>query len=73
MNSSNNNSMNIVDSIIERLLSVRGEKPGRTINLKEDEIKLLIEKTLVLFKDQKTLIEIEAPIKICGKAKLDYY
>jgi len=63
---SNNNSMNVIDSIIERLLSVRGEKPGRTINLKEDEIKLLIEKTLVLFKEQKTLIEIEAPIKICG-------
>jgi len=58
--------MNVIDSIIERLLSVRGEKPGRTINLKEDEIKLLIEKTLVLFKEQKTLIEIEAPIKICG-------
>jgi serine/threonine-protein phosphatase PP1 catalytic subunit len=61
-----NNSMTAIDSIIERLLSVRGEKPGRTINLKEDEIKLLIEKTLVLFKDQKTLIEIEASIKICG-------
>jgi len=58
--------MNVIDSIIERLLSVRGEKPGRTINLKEDGIKLLIEKTLVLFKEQKTLIEIEAPIKICG-------
>ena len=36
-----------IDSIIERLLSVRGNKPGKTVDLKEEEIKFLIEKSIV--------------------------
>lgn len=30
-----------IDSVIERLLSVRGQKPGAQVNLKESEIRLL--------------------------------
>ena len=38
-----------IDSILERLLSVRGNKPGKTVDLKEEEIKFLIDKTMVIF------------------------
>jgi hypothetical protein len=32
-----------VDNILERLLAVRGNKPGKTVDLKEEEIKYLID------------------------------
>ena len=34
-----------VDNIIERLVAVRGGKPGKTVNLSEVEIKGLLVKT----------------------------
>ena len=33
------------DSIMEKLLSVKGNKPGKLVDLKEEEIKFLIEKS----------------------------
>ena len=50
-----------VDPIIEKLLSVRGNKPGKQVDLKEDEIKFLIDKSLQIIKEQKMLVELEAP------------
>ena len=37
-----------VDNILERLLSVRGNKPGKTVDLKEEEIKYLIDKSMII-------------------------
>ena len=34
-----------VDALIEKLLSVRGNKPGKQVDLKEDEIKFLIDRS----------------------------
>jgi serine/threonine-protein phosphatase PP1 catalytic subunit len=64
---------NDVDSIIDKLLSVKGQKPGRTVELKEDEIKHLIDRSLTVFKEQKMLLELEAPIKVCGDIHGQYY
>ena len=47
-----------VDTIIEKLLSVRGNKPGKQVDLKEEEIKFLIDKSLPLIKEQKMLVEL---------------
>lgn len=62
-----------VDTIIERLLSVRGNKPGKTVDLKEEEIKFLIDKSTASIKEQKMLIELEAPLRVCGDIHGQYY
>jgi serine/threonine-protein phosphatase PP1 catalytic subunit len=55
-----------VDNIIEQLLSVRGARPGRQVNLTENEIRWLCVKAREVFIQQPVLLELEAPIKICG-------
>lgn len=55
-----------VDKILEKLLDVRGSKPGKQVNLTENEIKGLITKSRDIFINQPMLLELEAPIKICG-------
>eukprot|EP00981_Chlorochromonas_danica_P002468 scaffold474_cov169-Ochromonas_danica.AAC.3 len=58
-----------VDHIIEQLLSVRGARPGRQVNLTENEIRWLCIKSREIFIQQPVLLELEAPIKICGKRR----
>ncbi len=55
-----------VDSIITRLLEVRGTRPGRQVQLSEHEIRGLCLKAREIFMSQPILLELEAPIKICG-------
>ena len=62
-----------VDRIIEKLLSVRGNKPGKQVDLKEEEIKFLIENSLPIIKEQKMLVELEAPLHVCGDIHGQYY
>ena len=52
-----------VDQIIDKLLAVRGNKPGKQVDLGEDEIKFLIDKSLQIIKVQKMLVELEAGVK----------
>ena len=59
-----------VDKILEKLLDVRGSKPGKQVNLSENEIKGLIAKSRDIFINQPMLLELEAPIKVCGTAFL---
>ena len=61
------------DNIMEKLLSVKGNKPGKLVELKEEEIKFLIEKSLPIIREQKMLIELEAPLHICGDIHGQYY
>lgn len=56
-----------LDSIIERLLEARGNRPGKQIQLAENEIRQLCVKSREIFINQPILLELEAPIKICGK------
>ena len=53
--------------MITKLLEVRGKKPGKNVQLSEDDIKHLCTKSRELFISQPNLLELEAPIKICGK------
>ncbi|PWA87463.1 serine/threonine-protein phosphatase PP1 [Artemisia annua] len=61
----------VLDDIIQRLLAVKG-KPGKTVQLTEAEIKQLIVASKQIFMDQPNLLEIEAPIKICGDVHGQY-
>jgi len=55
-----------VDNIIEKLLEVRGARPGKQVQLTENEVKQLAIKSRDIFIHQPILLELEAPIKICG-------
>ena len=63
-----------VDSIIERLLAVRGNKPGKAtqVSLKEEEIHLLVNKAREIFMAQPVLLELEAPLKNVGDVHGQY-
>jgi hypothetical protein len=55
-----------LDNVIARLLEVRGSKPGKNVQLTENEIKGLCMKSREIFLSQPVLLELEAPLKICG-------
>jgi len=62
-----------VDKIIEKLLEVRGSKPGKQVNLSEAEIRGLCVKSREIFISQPMLLELEAPIKIAGDIHGQYF
>ena len=62
-----------IDIIIEKLLSVRSCVPGKLVDLKEEEIKFIIDKSLPIIKREKVLVELEAPLQICGDIHGQYY
>lgn len=55
-----------VDTIIDKLLSVRGARPGKEVNLPESQIKELIKRATDVFMSQDVLLQLQAPIKVCG-------
>jgi serine/threonine-protein phosphatase PP1 catalytic subunit len=55
-----------VDDVIAKLLEVRGSRPGKQVNLTEAEIRGLCTGAREVFMNQPVLLELEAPIKICG-------
>ena len=55
-----------IDRIIDKLLEVRGNKPGKQVNLSEKDIRGLCINARDIFIDQPILLELEAPLKICG-------
>ncbi|KAF8637849.1 hypothetical protein AX17_002475 [Amanita inopinata Kibby_2008] len=52
---------------------VRGNRPGKPVQLQEYEIKYLCTKAREIFINQPILLELEAPIKICGDIHGQYY
>lgn len=48
------------------MFPVRGARPGKQVNLAEQEIRYLCVKSRQIFLSQPILLELEAPIKICG-------
>lgn len=62
-----------VDAVIDKLLEVRGSKPGRQVQLTEQEIKALCIQSRDIFINQPILLELEAPIKIVGDVHGQYY
>ncbi|KAL1330244.1 hypothetical protein AAHE18_12G097000 [Arachis hypogaea] len=61
----------VLDGIISRLLDVRG-RPGKQVQLSEAEIKQLCVVSKNIFLRQPNLLELEAPIKICGDVHGQY-
>ena len=62
-----------VDSIISRLLEVRGSRPGKNVDLTEDEIRGLCLITQDIFLSQPALLGLEAPLTVCGDILGQYY
>ncbi|KAE9615028.1 putative protein-serine/threonine phosphatase [Lupinus albus] len=56
----------VLDDIIRRLTEVRLARPGKQVQLSESEIKQLCLASRDIFLHQPNLLELEAPIKICG-------
>ena len=52
--------------IITTLWKLRGARPGQFASLPETDIRWLCETSKVIFQGQPMLLELEAPIKICG-------
>ena len=57
-----------LDSIIDRLLEVRGSRPGKQVQLLEAEIRYLCTKAREIFISQPILLELEAPIKVSSSS-----
>lgn len=54
-----------VDKIISKLLAVKN-RPQKTVNLTEQEIIYLCRKAQAIFETQPVLLEVKAPVKVCG-------
>ena len=60
-------------SFMGRLLEVQGSRPGKNVQLTENEIRGLCLKSREIFLSQPILLELEAPLKICGDIHGQYY
>jgi hypothetical protein len=60
----------LLDDIIARLLDVRNGRPGKQVQLTENDIRQLCMTAREVFQNQPNLLELEAPIKICGTRRL---
>jgi len=61
-----------VHSISNRLLALRGSPPGTLVSISESEIKLLCTRVKPIILSQPMLLELEAPLKICGDVHGQY-
>ena len=52
-----------VDAIINQMIN----SGGRNVKIREKDISLLCKITREIFMEQPVFLELEAPIKICGK------
>lgn len=57
----------VLDDIISRLLEFQHVRPGKQVQLMESEIRQLCNVSREIFLQQPSLLELEAPIKICGE------
>jgi serine/threonine-protein phosphatase PP1 catalytic subunit len=61
-----------LDRIIAQLLEERGRIPPKLVNLDESDIRTLCLKSRELFLKQPMLLEVSAPLKICGDTHGQY-
>lgn len=62
-----------VDVIINKLLSVRGAKVGKQVDLTEPEIKMVCLRARDILIAQPMLLELQAPVKIVGDIHGQYF
>lgn len=56
----------VVDDVIGRLVEVRSGRTGKQAQLSESEIRQLCLASRDIFLAQPNLLELQAPLKICG-------
>jgi len=62
-----------VDDVIDKCLEARGQKPGKLVQVAEGQLKALCGGAREVFLSQGALLELEAPIKICGDVHGQYH
>jgi len=62
-----------VDEVIDKCLEVKGGKPGKLVQIPEAQVKALCTAARSVFLDQSALLELEAPLKICGDVHGQYH
>jgi len=62
-----------LESIIEQCLEVRGAKPGKMVTVPEGQLKTLCSAVREIVLGQNSLLEVEAPLKICGDIHGQYH
>ncbi|KAF8822016.1 serine/threonine phosophatase PP1 [Cardiosporidium cionae] len=62
-----------IEGIIGKLLEVRGSRPGKPVQLTESDVRMLCHRSRDIFQRQPILLELVAPIKICGDIHGQYY
>eukprot|EP00931_Biecheleriopsis_adriatica_P009420 TRINITY_DN1104_c0_g1_i1.p1 TRINITY_DN1104_c0_g1~~TRINITY_DN1104_c0_g1_i1.p1 ORF type:complete len:303 (-),score=83.83 TRINITY_DN1104_c0_g1_i1:59-967(-) len=62
-----------VDDVIEKCLEVKGGKPGKLVQIPEAQVKALCTSVREVFLSQNALLELEAPLKICGDVHGQYH
>jgi len=62
-----------VDDLIDLCLKVKNSKPGTMVNLAEPQLRNLCAEARKVFLSQSALIELEAPLKICGDVHGQYF
>lgn len=61
----------LLDDIIRRLVDAKNGRTPRQVMLTEAEIRMLCVTSKEIFLSQPNLLELEAPIKICGKITME--
>jgi len=62
-----------VDGIIDKCLEARGQKPGKLVQITEGQMKALNTACREVYMSQSVLLELEAPLKICGDVHGQYH
>lgn len=62
-----------VDDVIDKCLEAKGQKPGKLVQVAEGQLKALCSAAREVFLSQSALLELEAPLKICGDVHGQYH
>jgi len=63
----------VIDEVIDKCLEAKGAKPGKLVQIPEGQLKALCTAARETFLSQSALIELEAPLKICGDVHGQYH
>mmetsp|Transcript_20459 Transcript_20459/g.42415 ORF Transcript_20459/g.42415 Transcript_20459/m.42415 type:complete len:304 (+) Transcript_20459:67-978(+) len=62
-----------IDAVIDKCVEARGAKPGKLVQNAEAQLKALCSAAREAFLSQSALLELEAPLKICGDVHGQYH